>query len=221
MQSEEFVAGSTITLDYTYHRHSAPKDVVYYRCSDKNCKARLHYNKRTKAITLKNEHLPADVHKRAKLNSVVAVEALPAMESCSPNDFKGGHTFTNGSDSFDELKCSEALPDARPNRTVRLLNGRSAQLATVSFCPDSIEAGMRVCEAAVTRGVAVNACLMEKGQRYGSKAGVLEAHDCSMRVCLEMDCCQLPALASFLQQELGYCPETDAYCISAEDFNVT
>jgi hypothetical protein len=65
--------------DYTYHRHSCPKTIVYYRCSDKACKAKLHYNLNTKTYILKNSHLDPSVHKKPKLNRVVTTDDLSTM----------------------------------------------------------------------------------------------------------------------------------------------
>lgn len=65
--------------NYTYHRHSCPKNIVYYRCSDKKCKAKLHYNLSSKSFVLKNSHLPPEVHKKPKLTRVITTDALSQL----------------------------------------------------------------------------------------------------------------------------------------------
>ena len=50
--------------NFTFHRHSCPKNIIYYRCGDKSCKAKLHYNTATKQILLKNTHIDPSLHKK-------------------------------------------------------------------------------------------------------------------------------------------------------------
>jgi hypothetical protein len=49
--------------EYTYHRHSEEKSTIYFRCSDKNCKARVLFSKETCRFTMKNRHLSPSTHK--------------------------------------------------------------------------------------------------------------------------------------------------------------
>ena len=49
--------------EYTYHKHSEEKNMIYFRCSDKKCKARALFNKLTENFTFKNDHLSLSVHK--------------------------------------------------------------------------------------------------------------------------------------------------------------
>ena len=61
--------------NFTFHRHSCPKNIIYYRCGDKSCKAKLHYNTATKQILLKNTHIDPSLHKKPKVNRVVDIQA--------------------------------------------------------------------------------------------------------------------------------------------------
>lgn len=53
-----------IPQEYTYHRHSEEKSTIYFRCSDKNCKARVLFSKETSKFTIKNKHLSPSSHKQ-------------------------------------------------------------------------------------------------------------------------------------------------------------
>lgn len=50
-------------IQYTFHRHSAPKNKIYYRCSDKRCPVRLHFDIELKTFSIKNHHLAPKIHK--------------------------------------------------------------------------------------------------------------------------------------------------------------
>ena len=67
---------SVSSIEYTYHRHSAPKNVIYYRCSDKRCPARVHYNLETKSFTLKNKHLNSKIHKKPSSQKTIKSDDL-------------------------------------------------------------------------------------------------------------------------------------------------
>ena len=49
--------------EYTYHRHSEEKSTIYFRCSDKSCKARVLFSKQNCKFTTKNKHLSPSSHK--------------------------------------------------------------------------------------------------------------------------------------------------------------
>jgi FLYWCH zinc finger domain len=60
------------TKEYSYHRHSEEKNMIYFRCSDKKCKARVLFNKSTYTFSFKNNHLSPSRHKP---NSSKAISA--------------------------------------------------------------------------------------------------------------------------------------------------
>lgn len=60
-----------ISNQYTFHRHSAPKNVIYFRCSDKRCPARLHFDNLSKSFSFKNQHLDASTHKPAVVTNAI------------------------------------------------------------------------------------------------------------------------------------------------------
>ena len=62
--------------NFTFHRHSSPKNIIYYRCSDKSCRAKLHYNTITKQIVLKNDHIDPSIHKKPKQQRVAEIQTL-------------------------------------------------------------------------------------------------------------------------------------------------
>lgn len=74
--AENCDSDSSSSIEYTYHRHSAPKNVTYYRCSDKRCPARVHYNLETKTFTMKNKHLNSKIHKRPCAQKIVSSDEL-------------------------------------------------------------------------------------------------------------------------------------------------
>lgn len=61
--SEDSPKNPNFPMEYTYHRHSEEKNMIYFRCSDKNCKARVLFSKDTCKFTLKNRHLSPSMHK--------------------------------------------------------------------------------------------------------------------------------------------------------------
>jgi hypothetical protein len=64
MKTEELKNEQEEPQEYTYHRHSEEKSTIYFRCSDKNCKARVLFSKETCKFTMKNKHLSPSSHKQ-------------------------------------------------------------------------------------------------------------------------------------------------------------
>ena len=64
------------SIEYTYHKHSAPKDVIYYRCSDKRCPAKVRYNPQTKEFAMKNQHLNQKIHKKPCSQKTISSDDL-------------------------------------------------------------------------------------------------------------------------------------------------
>jgi len=99
-------------LEYTYHRHSEERNMIYFRCSDKNCKARVLFSKDTSKFTLKNRHLSPSVHKpnsrraitgqqMSKLASIVK-GPISLSELCNePIFFSDSDTFTDSNLKFE------------------------------------------------------------------------------------------------------------------------
>ncbi|CAG9317885.1 unnamed protein product [Blepharisma stoltei] len=119
MQSEQTEEAN----NYNYHRHSARKNIIYFRCSDKRCPAKLHYNILTKEITLKNQHLNPSEHKipRSKQSKTMDQIINQPQEIIS---------HTNHTDY--DLECHERfeLPRKR-NKNEPLINGH--QMALIKF----------------------------------------------------------------------------------------
>lgn len=70
---QESIQNLDSNAEFTYHRHSEEKNMIYFRCSDKKCKARVLFNKQTSKYTFKNSHLSPSLHKP---NSKKAITGL-------------------------------------------------------------------------------------------------------------------------------------------------
>ena len=91
--------------DHTYHKHSAPKDVIYYRCSDKRCPARVHYNPQTKNFTMKNNHLNPKMHKKPSSQKTISSEDLIRLSNAPAR----GPLIISKPNAPQELRCNEEL----------------------------------------------------------------------------------------------------------------
>jgi hypothetical protein len=91
------------SIEYTYHRHSAPKNTIYFRCSDKRCPARVHYNLDSRTYSLKNTHLNSRIHKRPSTQKTITINEL--MES--PNSITRGSLVLSKNNPETEMKKSE------------------------------------------------------------------------------------------------------------------
>lgn len=113
MQPTESNSNSFSINDYTYHRHSAPKDIIYYRCSDKRCPARVHFNPLTKIFSLKNQHLNAKVHKVPCSQKIITSDELINF----PNLPMRGPLIISKEHIPLELQCDEEFitPHKRPH----------------------------------------------------------------------------------------------------------
>ncbi|OMJ89511.1 hypothetical protein SteCoe_8309 [Stentor coeruleus] len=60
----DFHSRQSLNPEYTYHRHSEEKNMIYFRCSDKRCNARVIFNKQTSRFTFKSSHLHPSLHKQ-------------------------------------------------------------------------------------------------------------------------------------------------------------
>ena len=128
--------------NYTYHRHSCPKNIVYYRCSDKRCKAKLHYNLDSKSFILKNNHLDPSAHKKPKLSRVITTDALSKIDHAK---HEGRHTpapiVTSESVPSPvekpEFNCEEKLNPIKKKRYITLINRPIQELAILRFYVES------------------------------------------------------------------------------------
>jgi FLYWCH zinc finger domain len=108
---------SSSVIDYTYHRHSAPKDVIYYRCSDKRCPARVLYNQLTKSFTLKNQHLNPRIHRKPSTQKPITSHELISFPN---NSMRGPLVISKlhmplkseSNQEFPNIPCKRPLDDA-------------------------------------------------------------------------------------------------------------
>lgn len=201
MQCSDLLSvNSDCSLDYTYHRHSAPKDVIYYRCSDKRCKARLHFNKRTGQISLKNQHLPSPLHKPTH----------PPEPSCPQQE----------REDLEKLRCFEALPAVDSHRNVTLLNAFPGEFASIQFGVETVDQARRVCEEVVGRELAFQACYSEKGQIYSLSNTQMTIEDSGICVSLQVNKQNVHKVTEIVASELGKRPKMDCFCILQENISV-
>lgn len=191
------------SLDYTYHRHSAPKDVIYYRCSDKRCKARLHFNKRTGHISLKNQHLPSPLHKPTRPSDPTDLFSQQEREE------------------LEKLRCLEALPAADSRRKVTLLNAFPGEFASIQFRVETADQARSICEKAVEQSLAFQACYTEKGKMYSLSNTHLTTEDSGICVSLEVNKQNVHQVTELVTQALGKRPKMDCFCVLEENISVT
>ena len=90
--------------EYTYHRHSEERKMIYFRCSDKKCKARALFNKETCKFTFKSKHLDAGDHKP------ISMKAIPGyLISKIPTIIRGPISLRENADDPSALICNETL----------------------------------------------------------------------------------------------------------------
>ena len=99
-------------IEYTYHRHSAPKNVIYYRCSDKRCPAKLRYNPSTKSFSMKNQHLNPGIHKKANYEKVITSDELINF----PDYMMRGPLLLSKAHAPKELDCDKDFSEIRQKR---------------------------------------------------------------------------------------------------------
>ena len=197
--------------DYTYHRHSAPKDVVYYRCSDKRCKARLHFNQKTGEVTLKNHHLVPDLHKKPKLSRVIAIDSLPLHEGarrrgrCTPAPVLTKEPVPVKDET---LLCLERLPEDAPSRSVTLLN---ESCYTLRFSISDPGNAAELVRSAVYRGLALKGSWGQGLTSIRLSSQGLETEEMETFVDLEMLASGVRAVRT-LAAEAG-ARETGMFCL--------
>lgn len=104
-------------MEFTYHRHSEEKNMIYFRCSDKNCKARVLFSKDTCKFTLKNRHLSPSSHKpnsrRAITGQQMAKIASLVKGPISLSEFRDENIFFCDSSNLSsgEVKVEDHLKD--------------------------------------------------------------------------------------------------------------
>jgi len=182
--------GTEKTLEvsnYTFHRHSAPKHIVYYRCSDKRCRARLHFNLQTKQITMKHSHLDPSIHQTPRFTKTITVDELATI----PQTKRGGrHTpapvrTTEALMRLDaDLECREefSLPMKR-QRFITIVNPPSTDVYLLRFSVNDPQRAEYFCQAIVQNGTANRALHHSEGSAFwllngavskSPQAGVIE-----------------------------------------------
>jgi len=148
--------------DYVFHRHSAPKDVVYYRCSDKLCKARLHFNMITKQLAFKNQHLEPSVHRQPRSPLVISVD--------QPCD--GGVRRCISTHSFSALPNDPSAPKpSQPTVPPPFISQRVRPDTLIRVYCESLPAAHDLCRTAVLKHQAVRASCLENAIVYSVENG--------------------------------------------------
>ena len=149
VKDEESISKVESNSEYTYHRHSEEKSMIYFRCSDKNCRARALFNKVTGKFTLKNKHLRIEDHKP---NSIKAITGQQMSKISSL--VKGPISLDENLEDSASLICHETLNfslkknNAFPDSDCNLL---------MKFSVYDREVGEKFCEAIITKNLAINA----------------------------------------------------------------
>ena len=101
------------SVQYTFHRHSAPKNIIYFRCSDKRCPARLHFSTELKTFSMKNQHLNAKIHNLPSTKKFITTSQLianPNLDSRGPLVLDSSTSLVGSSCKSDPLIPSKRLP---------------------------------------------------------------------------------------------------------------
>ena len=150
--------------DYVFQRHSVPKNIAYYRCSDKQCKARLHYNLVTKEISFKNEHLDPSLHKQPRTPCVISVEQ--SYEDGSRRCISTHAFAARPSDPPSASKQTRSPPTPPP-----FILKRAVPETLVRVYCESLPAAHDLCRVAVLEYQAVKASCLENAQVYTKENG--------------------------------------------------
>jgi hypothetical protein len=195
--------------DYTYHRHSAPKNIVYYRCSDKRCRARLHYDLVTKQITMKHSHLDPSIHQKPRITKAITIEELtslpqtkrgkrhtPAPLKMTEATLKNETTFVYGE--------NPVLPIKR-ERFITVVNSPSSSDCFLARFPaaDAERIG-QFCRVAVQRGIASKAFHYSGGTTYWMLNGEVSEVDEKGVVECEVNALHLDKLKGLVEGLFGY-----------------
>ena len=112
-QAEIYQKDDGNSVKYTFHRHSAPKDIIYFRCSDKRCPARLHFSTELKTFSMKNHHLNAKIHNLPSTKKFITTSQLianPNLDTRGPLVLDTLAALVETSCKSDQLIPSKRLP---------------------------------------------------------------------------------------------------------------
>lgn len=76
MQEQDPIAEWNPQTAYIFHRHSTLTATIYYRCSDKRCRARLQYSLRTFEVKFAHCHLEPFHHKPCRVRCAITIQEL-------------------------------------------------------------------------------------------------------------------------------------------------
>lgn len=148
---------------YTFHRHSAPKNVIYFRCSDKRCPARLHFNTESRSFITKNHHLDPSIHKPP-----VMQKAIKASEFISnPNSSIRGSIILD-SDSIHHADPSDSnslIPQKRSKDHI-ILNPITDQHYMLRFKANSSEKVPEFCRILTEKCLASKILSFSAGKKF-------------------------------------------------------
>lgn len=138
--------------EHSYHKHSEEKNIIYFRCSDKKCKARALFNKETSKFTFKSSHLHPSQHKP------ISTKAIPGQFISKISSLiKGPILLRETSEDSSALVCNETLsfPLKRENSLAEV--GVNLLL---KFSITSSENAENFCEAVIEKKLAANAVIL-------------------------------------------------------------
>jgi hypothetical protein len=127
------VDDSELNTEFTYHRHSEEKNMIYFRCSDKSCKARVLFSKTTSQFTFKNRHLSPSVHKPNSKKAITGhqIAKIASLVKC-PVALRAAQTDVS------MLICDETL--VLPAKTSRSMLSSQSECLIKIFVTDPKQA---------------------------------------------------------------------------------
>ncbi|CAG9328696.1 unnamed protein product [Blepharisma stoltei] len=200
MQQEQDIE----VMNYTYYRHSAPKGVIYYRCSDRHCPARLHYDTAAKEISLKNNHLNPAIHRPSNSKRAITTQQLLKM----PDHKMRAPVVVTQAIPSQKVKHEEELnlPKKR-ERLSTMINSMPQEIYMVRFYVDNLEIGNLFAREIIDNCIGHKVCCFTNGYQLNF-ANVQE-----LKVTVEVECPQdqTSRVILFMNQIFGYDIDHDIF----------
>jgi hypothetical protein len=154
---------SNNSLQYTFHRHSAPKNIIYFRCSDKRCPARLHFDTDKKTFSMKNNHLNAKIHNPPTAKKVITTSQLIA----DPNlDTRGPLVLDSATALAENINHPDSLIPCKRSSSHILVDSIEEKPFMLKFCTNCPEKISEFQENVVEKSLVTQIVTFSAGKKF-------------------------------------------------------
>ena len=155
--------------------------MIYYRCSDKECSAKLHFYPKELKVVRRGEHLPPQDHKTPNTSRAISIQDLLQK----PTKSQAGRSEPAPVVSQEPIAQAPNVDNALPKKRTREVTLLNRPKSIIRFHVESLQAGQQFCKSVIDLAIVNSALYLREVTQFSSNDGRLLETPCKALVELE------------------------------------